>query len=622
MLKRLLFTTTLLALAFVSISAQTTPNSDTVMVLPFENTSSETQFRNKPEFNWVGESFADSLADLLNTKEVKATRLNVISNRERKIIQEGLGVPLTTLPSLATSIVIAKKSKATLLVSGNFSVYGTETEKDKVVPTVLAKVKLINVDNASYVYETDEKGNAILNKDNKIEVKEIVISGALTDLPSIQGEIVYQILYLRDKNALPFPLNKFKEMANKVPSRAFEAFIKGLLTSETDFQTRENYLKNAMRIYAEDEKTKGGIYADAALELGHFYLTQRKFPEAIDYFSRIPQETGQYAEAAFYTSLIHWQQGNYEQALAVLGPLADDLKLTSVYNTLGSISVQASRIDKKNKGNADKMLRDGIDFLKRAVDASPDDSRVRFNYAFALFLNNNYAETVTQLLSIVEKNQKDGEIYFLLAKAFEKLGDSVKAADADDKAKRFLTADNKYAKLEVDWKNSKIDNIGLRVEQPARKDFVSVILRKNQITTEQKTVDKTEEQILQAQKFYKDGRDDEALDILRYIISREPMNAEAFFLSGMINLRRGNLDEAIAKLRTALFWNNNLIDAYISLGKIYIQKNDCLQAKTYAVSAAEEVKELDKNMLSAVDIEKKNQEVAGLQRLVERCSTK
>ena len=70
---------------------------DVVMVLPFENTS------DKPEFNWVGESFALSLSELL-----KVPSLNVISNSERKLIQQRLRIPLTNLPSLATSLKLAR----------------------------------------------------------------------------------------------------------------------------------------------------------------------------------------------------------------------------------------------------------------------------------------------------------------------------------------------------------------------------------------------------------------------------------------------------------------------------------------------------------------------------------
>src|SRR6478752_3373749 len=85
--------------------------TDTVMVLPFENTS------DKAEFNWIGESFADSLSDLL-----RVPTLNVISNDERKIIQQRLRIPLSTLPSMATSLKMARESGATLLIAGKYNI--------------------------------------------------------------------------------------------------------------------------------------------------------------------------------------------------------------------------------------------------------------------------------------------------------------------------------------------------------------------------------------------------------------------------------------------------------------------------------------------------------------------
>ena len=62
----------ILILGAVIASAQTAPATDVVMVLPFENTSG------KGEFNWVGESFADSLSDLLRMPTpVSYTHLDV-----------------------------------------------------------------------------------------------------------------------------------------------------------------------------------------------------------------------------------------------------------------------------------------------------------------------------------------------------------------------------------------------------------------------------------------------------------------------------------------------------------------------------------------------------------------
>lgn len=579
-MQKIILTILLLSIAFVSAKAQTV--GDTVMILPFENDS------RKAEFNWVGESFADALSDLL-----KVPTLNVVSNDERKMIQQKLRVPLTSLPSLATSLKLAREGKATILIGGKYNIVPAQGET---AATVSVTAKIIRVNEGRFLSEEFPDGRRI--------TRDIILNDALANLQTIQGQVAYQVLYQRDK-ALPFSQNQFVESANKVPARAFEAYIKGLLTAETDTQTRENYFKNALRIYADDERTKGGTYSDVALELGHLFRNQNKFNEAVDYFSRVPVETSQYAEAAFYTGLIQWQQKNYEQALAVLRPLADDLKLTSVYNTLGAIAVQASVAQKKNKGNADKLLQEGSALLKKASESAPDDANVRFNYAFALFLNNDYKESADYLRPVLAGNPRDGEAYFLLAKALEKTGDGA-AADFDNQARRFLTANNRYAKLESDWKNSQIGDISLRVEQPARKDFVSVVLIKKQATPATVAVNETENLLAQARTLYTNGSDDDAMGVLRKILASEPMSAEAYLLLGNIHLRRGDLEQAVSSLKTALFWDNKLINAHVGLGKIYLQRGDCLQAKNYTMSAL------------AVDAE--NQESLGLQRQVERCS--
>ena len=584
MLKKLLFTSVCVISAAVFMQAQTTPNNtDTVMILPFENTSG------KAEFNWVGESFADSLSDLL-----KVPSLNVVSNEERKIIQQRLRVPLTILPSLATSLKLAREGKATLLIAGKYNIIPAQGET---AATISVTAKIIRVNEGRFLSEDFADGKRRI---------DVVINDALLNLQTVQGQMAYQILYQRDKNRLPFSQSQFIEAANKVPARAFEAYIKGLLSSDTDLQTRENYLKNALRIYAEEKSN--AIYADAALELGHLFLNQRKFAEAIDYFSRIPAESPFYPEAAFYTGLIHWQQQNYEQALGVLRPLAEDLKLTSVYNTIGAIAVQAARAEKKNKEKSAALLREGIELLKKAADSAPEEPNVRFNYSFALFLNLNYVEAADQLRPVLATNPKDGESYFLLAKTLELLKDT-SAADFDNQARRFLTEGDRYAKLQTEWSRSHTTElIGLRVIQPPRKDFVGVILLKNQNRVVQTPVNETESMLIQARQLYKDGRDDDSMAVLRRVLVSEPMSAESYYLLGMIHLRRGDLDQAVSSLKTALFWDNRLVDAYIALTKIYLQKGDCLQAQNYYRSVAE--------------IDGENQEVQGLQRLVERCSTK
>ena len=592
----------LLIVAFVlsfttGVFSQTAqPATDVALVLPFENTSG------KAEFNWVGESFADSLSDLL-----RVPTLNVISNAERKIMQQRLKIPLTTLPSLATSLKLARESNATLLVAGRYNIAPAAGD---VAATINVTAKIIRVNEGRFMSETI---------DGRQITRDININDALANLQTMEGQIAYQILYQRDK-ALPFSQNQLIEAANKVPARAFEAYIKGLLTPQPE--ARENYFKNAARLYTDANPE--GTYSEASLELGHLYLGQRKFTDAINSFEHVvaasqrcrdkakadnkPAQCSDemFAEASFYIGLIFWQQGNYEAALATLRPLTEDLKLTTVYNALGSIAVQASRAEKKNEGKSAALLNEGLDLLKKASDSAPEDADIRFNYAMALFQMGNFVDAANHLRFAIAANPRDGEAYYILAKALENLKDAT-AADMDNQARRFLTDNNRYANLEKEWLKSKsVVDVSLRVEQPARKDFVAVVLSRKPASAPTVQVSETDSLLAQARTMVKNGNDDEAMTTLRRVLASEPMSAESYLLLGKIHLRRGDIDQAVSSFKTSVFWDNRLVDAHISLGKIYVEKGDCLQAKNYAASSAE--------------IDGDNPDVQALQRLSERCS--
>jgi tetratricopeptide (TPR) repeat protein len=596
--KPLLIQLFIFLLCAAAFAQQPQKAADTVLVMPFENASA-----NLPEFNWVGESFALSLSDLL-----KFAGVDAVENAERKIIQQRLRIPLTNLPSLATSLKLSRETGATLLILGSYKI--TPAEGDSAA-TLSVTAKIVRVNEGRFLSEVMSDGRRI--------TRDINLTDALGNLQTMEGQVAYQILYQRDK-ALPFSQNQLIEAANKVPARAFEAYIKGMMTS--DVNTREIYFRNAMRLYADD--VADGIYADAGLELGHLYLGQNKRSEAIDAFEQVIYANKQcsqanagspgilncddesYAEASFYIGLIQWQQGNLEQAMAVLQPLADDLKLTSVYNTLGAIAVQRSRTEKKNQAQAAADLTEGEDFLRQASDSAPDNSNVRFNYAVALYMSGNAVEAAEELRAVIEKKPNDGEAYFVLAKALGDLKDQA-ATEADNQARKFLTTGNRYANLETEWNRSKsLNTIAMRVEQPRRNDFVSVVLSRKNAAPTAAASSETDKMLDQARTEYKNGNDDAAMTVLRRILASEPMNAESYLLLGKIHLRRGDIEQAVSSFKTALFWDNKKIDAHIALGKIALERGFCLQVTNYAASAAE--------------LDPENPDVIALQRSAERCS--
>ncbi len=568
------FTLSLAALCLAApaqVSAQAAAN-DVVMVLPFENTS------NKSEFNWAGESFADALAELLNVPG-----LRVVSSDEREMAYQRLRLPLTTLPSRATAIKLAREAKATMVVIGTYSV----TPADGNTPAALqGRASVIRVNEGRLMGE--------MMPDGQWATPVYDFGGALTTLQTMQGRLAYYILYQRDK-ALAFSQNQFVQQATKIPPLAFEAYIKGAQTSDSD-PKREIYLKNALRFYAD--ANAGATYSQAAFELGQFYLRRQDWKNAAEYFSKLQKKESHYAEAAFYTGLSYWKLNDYSRALAALVPLATEMPLTGIYNNAGAISVQAARAEKK-PAERERLLNQALSYLSRASESSPNDPTVHFNYGYALFLSGKFAEAADQLRPVLAAGPGDGEAYFLFAKSLERAGQANDAASADDQARRFLQV---YARWQTEWQKSQTtNNVSLRLQLDFNRGSYQDAMRDRS----QDAVDagNTQDLLVKARELYTAGRDEEALTELRRVLTIEPMSAEAYLLIGRINQRRGDLEASISALRTAIFWEAKLIDAHILLGRIFIERGDRAQAMSHA--------------RSAMQIDPNNAEAIALQRLVE-----
>ncbi|HEY7786436.1 MAG TPA: tetratricopeptide repeat protein [Pyrinomonadaceae bacterium] len=563
------------------VAQNTQPANDVVMILPFENTSA------RPEFNWVGESFADAISELLATPG-----LIVVSTDERQLAYQKLRVPEVVIPSRATAIKLAREAKATMVVLGTYSITLAQPNpksKDKEPGEAYVQVtaRVVKVNEGRTLGELYDGGWA---------TRQFDFGGPLTTLQNIHGRLAYQILYQRDK-ALPFSQNQKVQEATKIPQKAFEAYVKGVQLNDRD-EKRENYLKNAMHYYAE--ANGGAVYPQAAFELGRYYMTDGKWKEATEYFTKLQKKDPHYAEAAFYASLGYYRMGEFGHALAAIVPLSSDMPLIGVYNNAGAIAVQAARGEKKNE-EKNRLLEQGSSFLARAAESATDDQMVHFNYAYALFLAGKYAEAADQLRPVITADPRDGQAYFLFAKSLEKLGKSEAANAADDQARRYLQSS--YAKWQTEWQKSQTTNgIALRMRDVLNRDDVSDLMRRRATAANVDAGSPTQDFLVKARGLYQEGRDDEALTELHRVLTNEPTNAEAYLLSGRINQRRSDQEAAIAALKTAIFWDPKLIDAHILLGRIFLERGDRGEATKYATSA--------------MTIDPNNQEAIALQRQV------
>ncbi|HET6980317.1 MAG TPA: tetratricopeptide repeat protein [Pyrinomonadaceae bacterium] len=579
---KFIFALALITLVIPGVSAvqAQNPNADVVMVLPFENVS------NRPEYNWVGESFADALAELLNKPG-----LVVVSSDQRELAYQQLRIPETVIVSRATAIKLARQAKASIVVIGSYSVTppptisANKTDKQPADAYVQVNARVIKVNEGRNFGEVKD-GNWITRQFDR--------GDTLTSLQEIHGWLAYQILYQRDK-ALPYSQNQIVQEATKIPQKAFEAYVKAAQLPLRN-EARFIYLKNALHYYGES--LGGAVYPQAAFELGRGYMDLGNWKDATEYFSKLQKKEPHYFEAAFYASLGYMKLGDYGRALATVVPLASDLPLIAVYNNAGAVAVQAAR-ENKNDAQKTQLLGQGNDFLSQASKSAPTDQMVHFNYGYALFLSGKYAEAAENFRPVITSDPQDGQAYFLFSKALAKLGNTEAATAADDMARRYLRTS--YAKWETEWQKSQTTSgVNLRTRDVLAREEITGIRPADGVGGTPSSA--TQDLLTKARDLYQAGRDEEALPELHRVVMIEPTNAEAYLLSGRINLRRSDQEAAIAALKTAIFWDPKLIDAHILLGRIFLERGDRGEARKYA--------------LSAINIDPNNQEAIALQRQV------
>lgn len=559
------------------------PAAEIVLVLPFENKN----ISEHPEYNWIGESFAESLTTLLDKPG-----LIIVSNDERAVAYQKMRLPQTVIPSRATAIKIAREVKASMVVFGTYNVTVSPADKssgqgDTPVAGIIGQAKVIRVNEGRLAGDIFDGSWAPRQYDFADSVKE---------LQKLQGELAYQILYQRDR-ALGFSRTQLVQEATKVPPQAWEAMQKCMLTAETD-STRENYCKNALNLYAKENG--GGVYPLAAFELGRFYFRRSQWKPAVEYFTMMQKKDAHYNEAQFYAGLAYWKTGDIANSIKTLVPLADEkvMPLVAVYNNAAAVSLEAARNEKKPEERT-RLLAQAITLLSRAVDSSPDDGTVLFNYAYALFLNEKYAEAAQRLEKVIAGDPGDGTAYFLLAKSQERANHAEAATAADNFARKLLTGS--YAKWQTEWQKSQtVPNVALRTRDVLNQVDLSDLTRGREI--EEANAQNAQQALAKIRDLYQQGRDDEAMVEIRKLLNIEPTTAEAFLISGRINQRRGEQEAAIAALKTAIFWDSRLIDAHILLGRIFLERGDMGEARKYATSA--------------INLGPDNQEAMALQRQV------
>ncbi len=541
----------ILSLVFILVCSLTgfTAATDTIVTMPFENLSG------RPEYNWVGESFAASLADLLDKPGLVGIRPD-----ERNVAYKQEGLPPTAILTRATMIKIAERAGANLVVMGTYRIAGEGRDS-----TITITARVVDI------------------REGRLAGKEYNRGGPLVDLQKLQGDLAYEILYQHNP-ALPFSRDQITTDATVAPIGAFENFIKGTLTRDRD--ARAGFLERAIKEYADKTKSQ---YVAAIFELGRIRFEAGEYKEALEQLTLIDDKNPRYDEAQFYVGVAQDSLGQSDQALATLKKLAGRLPLFEVYNNIGVLLIKQ------------KQYKDAIDHLKPASDAATRDTDTLFNLGYAYFLAKDNANAAATLKIETRQRASDGESFYILSKALAAEGDQAGAAAASDQAKKLLPAFAQWetkgmpmvARVKTGF--SKINYYRYKREQDER------LNSQTRITS---LTPQADELLESARNAFTSGRDEDALEALGKLLQIAPQNYDAHLLMGRVYERKGDFDRAVNALKAAVFWNPKLVHAHVLLGRIAVLKNDCAAAQA--------------SSRKALEIDPNDQDALALKRLIEQ----
>jgi tetratricopeptide (TPR) repeat protein len=381
--------------SFISPSSNA-PAPDTVVVMPFENRSQIAKY------NWICDSFAILIGEVLDAHGV-----SVVNIDKRNLAFEKMRLSPSDLLTRASMIRVANTAQANLALVGEFDI----GESNEAV-TISIMARLI---------ETREG--------RLVAAKTFNYSGSLSDLQEWQGQLAWNIVYERN-SSLPYSKEQIIRSAKRVPPAAYESFVKGVQTR--DLKLRESFLLRAVQ--ESDNSGAAGHFAQAIYELGILYYRQADFADAAKLLKRMGKDDPNYTDGLFYLGLAAYKAGDVNEASSAFEGLVGLTTSLEAANNAGAALLA--------KGENEKALQ----HLSRALANNPKDMLYRFNYGYAQWRAQNFAEAIQHLRVVAQAEPRDGEAQFLLAKALAASGQAAEAARADNEAKRYLS---NYAKWTV-----------------------------------------------------------------------------------------------------------------------------------------------------------------------------
>ncbi|RMF94771.1 MAG: tetratricopeptide repeat protein [Candidatus Schekmanbacteria bacterium] len=224
---------------------------------------------------------------------------------------------------------------------------------------------------------------------------------------------------------------KFQRINNLIDSKQYDAAEKGLKEIIKEDPENPRFLSTLAEMYKTLDRIKEAIplYEKAAkfdpkngryyFLIGNLYNRIGKPSKAIEFYKKTVQLNPRHFLAHYNLGRFYTLQGDYEKAIL---EYETALKLrpdhSYSYNNLAYIYME--KLNDKKKG---------LEYLKKAVKASPNIAFIRKNYASALIDLGKYKEAEKEMKEALRLEPNNPKYYTELGNIYKKMGDLEKAQE-------------------------------------------------------------------------------------------------------------------------------------------------------------------------------------------------
>jgi tetratricopeptide (TPR) repeat protein len=360
--------------------------AENAAVLPFGNASrpaSSSGALSGPKLEWIGESIAETLRDVLE--------LHGLVVLDRDDIQQAYRDLNLRDRAILTEASVMKIGEA---VDAEHVIYGT-----------------FEVQPARAGSPADSRGSLkisarAMDRRKMRQSSEFEESGPLDDLSALEAHLAWRALTLVAEDRA-VPESEFRSLRPAVRLDAEESYIRGLMARTPE--QRESYFLQAARLDAR--------FAHPCYQLGALHYQRKEYRQAAEWLEKVSADSSDYHRASFLLGLARFQSGDYAAAQKAFQTVAAAVPLSEVYNNLAAAESR-------------RNLPQAVDDFRKALEGDPSDPVYHFNTGYALWKKGDFAAAAERFRAALDRDPTDETATLLLGRCLKKQGPRADASDA------------------------------------------------------------------------------------------------------------------------------------------------------------------------------------------------